>query len=206
MWAYLARLLARLRAEVRVGARVAGITRTHERVSLHLDDGSERRFDRAVVATPPGEILSLLLDADDDERRRFGAWRTDTVRTVVHRDDAPYRARDLPTHTEFDLLRTAADHGYNACLNGIAGLGDGPPWYGLAYHLEGELAGDRVIHTQTHWTPRYTVEALRHRDEVIRSQPWRGTYYVGAWLGDGLQEGAVRSALRVSRLLGGRRV
>jgi predicted NAD/FAD-binding protein len=29
------------------------------------------------------------------------------------------------------------------------------------------------------------------------------TFHVGAWLGDGLQEGAITSALTVSKLLGG---
>ncbi len=205
-WTYLARLLAGLRARVHVATPVLGITRRRRRVVVHLGDGSEPSFDRVVLATPPGEILPLLLDADEAEERRFADWSTRVVRTVVHRDDGPYRARNLPTRTEFDLLRTGADHGYNACLNGICGLGGGPPWYGLAFRLEDELDREQILHTQEHATPCYTVAALRHREEVIRTQPWRGVYYAGAWLGDGLQEGAVRSALRVSRLLGGRQL
>ena len=61
-------------------------------------NGTTQRFDAVVFATPPGEILPTLTDADDGERRRLGAWRSRPIQTVVHTDEgneliskAPYK-------------------------------------------------------------------------------------------------------------------
>jgi predicted NAD/FAD-binding protein len=48
----------------------------------------------------------------------------------------------------------------------------------------------------------YTVEAFRYRHKVIEENGKNNTYHVGAYLGDGLHEGAVVSAKRVAQLIG----
>ena len=92
-------------------------------------------------------------------------------------------------------------------LNRLAGLPpDHPSHYFLAYGLDHEIDPACVVHRQLHHTPFYTVEALRHREEVRETQGERQTFHAGAWLGDGLHEGAVASAVAVSERLGGRRL
>jgi predicted NAD/FAD-binding protein len=46
------------------------------------------------------------------------------------------------------------------------------------------------------------VEALHYRNEVIDTNGENHTYYAGAYLGDGLHEGAIASAMRVAQLIG----
>ena len=75
--------------------------------------------------------------------------------------------------------------------------------FGLAFGMDGEIDPDKVILRQEHHTPDYTVAAYRMRHEVIATNGELHTFHAGAWLGDGLHEGAVRSGLAVSRLLGG---
>ena len=65
------------------------------------------------------------------------------------------------------------------------------------------IAEDRVIHTQHHHTPFYTNEAFRYRDEIADTNGENNTYHAGAYLGDGLHEGAIASAKRVAQLIGG---
>lgn len=48
-----------------------------------------------------------------------------------------------------------------------------------------------------------TVEALRTRGEIIADDGSRATFHAGAYLGNGLHEGAMSSAARVAKLLGG---
>ena len=106
--------------------------------------------------------------------------------------------------TEFDLFRTAAgERGYNAWLNRIAGAPANGPSYGLAHLLDGEIAVRHVLARVDHEVPRYTVDAVRWRDEVVAHQGEHDTWFAGAWLGDGLHEGAVRSASDVAEALGG---
>jgi uncharacterized protein len=57
------------------------------------------------------------------------------------------------------------------------------------------------LHIQQHHTPLYTVAAFRDRQEIIRTNGEYNTYHVGAYLGDGLHEGAITSAIRVAELI-----
>lgn len=112
----------------------------------------------------------------------------------------------IAIRTEFDLFELpASGGGYNAWLNALAGLPPGHAMnYGLALGLEAEIDPARVLLRQTHHSAAFTVAALAHRDEVRAGNGQRNTWHVGAWLGDGLHEGAARSALAISRALGGR--
>ncbi|MBL8347939.1 MAG: FAD-dependent oxidoreductase [Rubrivivax sp.] len=203
-YAYVERLLAGLRGTVYTNAIVQSIRRDDRGVHLVVD-GQPLAFDAVVIATPPDQVLRLLADADEAERRRFGAWRANHVTTLVHADDGLYRRRGVAVRTEFDLFEQPGGGGYNAWLNGLAGLPPGHAVdYGLALGLDAEIDPARVLLRQPHHTAAFTVAALAHRDEVRASNGQRRTWHVGAWLGDGLHEGAAGSALAVATALGGR--
>jgi uncharacterized protein len=102
--------------------------------------------------------------------------------------------------TEFDFFQTGRGWGYNAYLNQLCGISS-PSKYSLAFQLDPLIAQERIIHIQTHHTPLYTVDSLRYRDEVIATNGENNTYHAGAYLGDGLHEGAISSALQVAKLI-----
>ena len=64
------------------------------------------------------------------------------------------------------------------------------------------IAKDNIVHIQNHHTPLYTTESFEYRDEIVETNGENNTYYVGAYLGDGLHEGAITSAFRVATLIG----
>jgi predicted NAD/FAD-binding protein len=101
---------------------------------------------------------------------------------------------------EFDFFQTDLGWGYNAYLNQLCGV-DAAPSYNLAFQLEDLIARDRIVHVQEHHTPFYTVEAFHYRDEVFATNGENHTYHAGAYLGDGLHEGAISSGLQVAQLL-----
>ena len=70
--------------------------------------------------------------------------------------------------------------------------------------IEDEIDPEKIIHIQKHSTPFYSSEAFKYRNEVIETNGENNTFHVGAYLGIGLHEGAVVSALRVSKILGGK--
>ncbi len=72
----------------------------------------------------------------------------------------------------------------------------------MAFGLDSEFDPARILHRQEHEVPAYTVTALSTREEIRAHNGHRRIWYAGAWLGNGLQEGAVCSALAVSRALG----
>ncbi|MFP6616970.1 MAG: amine oxidase, partial [Candidatus Hydrogenedentota bacterium] len=70
-----------------------------------------------------------------------------------------------------------------------------------AYNLDEKIDPEKILHMQEHHTPLYTVDALESRDEIIETNGANNTYHAGAYLYDGLHEGAVRSALTVAQLI-----
>ena len=197
-WSYLERILASLRAEIRTDVAIESIVRDPVRIQAH--GCAPETFDDVVLATPPDQVLALLGDPTADEERRFAAWTQRSVRTLVHDDAGIYARRGIDARSEFDLFRTAGGEcGYNAWLDSIAGAHGG---YGLAHLLDREIAERHVLARVDHEVPRYTVDAVRWRDDVIAHQGEHDTWFAGAWLGEGLHEGAVRSASAVAEALG----
>jgi len=147
----------------------------------------------------------MLADASPDEQRWFGPWASRRIRTLVHCDDGIYRRRGASFATEFDLFELSGGRGgYNALLNLLCGVPDGDGRsYGLAFGLEDEIAPGTVMHVQEYLVPAFTLDSLRSREEIKAGSGRHGIWYAGAWLGDGLHEGAVASALAVSQGLGG---
>lgn len=123
---------------------------------------------------------------------------------MIHTDTDFYRRFHSPHYTEFDVFeKPHGDAGYNAFLNRLCGLPETAPHYNLAYNLTEWIDPSQIIQTQQHHTPLYTVDAMRYRDEVVETNRENHTYHAGAYLGNGLHEGAISSGLAVSRLLGG---
>lgn len=203
---YVDRVEAALRGRVVRSARLRGVRRDPTGVDVLHEDGAVERFDAVVLAVPPHRVLALLCDPSEAERTWFGACTGHTIHTVLHSDTGPYDRRGVHYRAEFDLFELpSGHHGYNAYLNRLAGLSDGGPvHYGLAFELDEELDPAKVIHRQAHDVAVYSEAALAHRASVQAANGARHTWFAGAWLGDGLHEGAVRSAWEVSQRFGGR--
>jgi predicted NAD/FAD-binding protein len=210
MSSYVDRVAASLRGRVALGASLRGVSRGGAAgappVSVIHDDGHEEPFDAVVLAVPPHRVLSLLRDPSPEERRWFGAFEGGFVETVVHTDTSLYERRGARAFSEFDLFELpGGGHGYNAYLDRLAGLsGAGPTHYFLAFDLDAELDPACILHRQLHDVARYDDRALAEREGLRHHNGARATFFAGAYLHDGLHEGAVRSALAVADRLGGR--
>jgi predicted NAD/FAD-binding protein len=163
-------------------------------------DGQTQIFDKVVFATPPDQVMELLADPTNAEVKRFSAWRKNQAKTVIHTDTSMYAKYGINKSSEFDFFQTDRGWGYNASLNQLCGVSS-PVEYSLAFNLGNLIAHDKILHIQEHHTPLYTVEAFRYRNEVILTNGENNTYHAGAYLGDGLHEGAIASALGVAELI-----
>ena len=201
-YTYIERILQFLRGRVVTDAKIEGVGRSPTGVSVRLAEGETIEFDKVVFATTPDEVLRLLDDPNENERRRFAAWRAQVATVVIHDDDGIYEQSTPDYFSEFDVFENPP--GYNAYLNRLAGLSEpGSRHYHLSYNLQSLIAPDRVLHEQHHVTPSYDIDSFAFREEVITANGEHDTLFAGAWLGDGLHEGATCSAVAVSKLLGG---
>jgi predicted NAD/FAD-binding protein len=202
---WMARVLDGLRGALRTSCAPTAIHRLPDGVQLDLPDGTSERFDAVVLAVPPHEVLGLLADPSDAERRAFMEFQGRVMHTTLHHDDGPYTRRGQTYRAEFDCFDLGPGCGaYNARLDRLCALPDDAPPWGLAYGLDDELDPAKIVRRQPHVVSAYTTAAMTHRPSARALSGQRHTFFAGAWLGDGLHEGAITSAVAVSETLGGR--
>ncbi|AFY55508.1 putative NAD/FAD-binding protein [Rivularia sp. PCC 7116] len=201
VYSYIEKILQRFKGEILLNVNVAYTSRIKDGVKIELSDGSTYRFDKVVFATPPDRVLKLLLDPTVAEVRRFGDWGNNQISTLIHTDNSMYSRYGIKQPSEFDFFETATGWGYNAYLNQLCGVSSDVK-YNLAFNIESLINRDKIIQRLEHDTPLYTVESFRYRDEVVETNGENHTYHAGAYLADGLHEGAIASAIRVAQLIG----
>lgn len=201
VYSYIEKILARFKGEVLLNVEIDRIFRSLDAVKIVRSTGEIQEFDKVVFATPPDQVMVLLADPTDAEIKRFSAWKANYATTLVHTDASMYARYGIQQPSEFDFFQTDSRWGYNGYLNQLCGISS-PQHYFLSFQLEELIADDRIIHVQEHHTPLYTTESFRYRDEVVATNGENNTYHAGAYLGDGLHEGAITSALRVAQLIG----
>jgi uncharacterized protein len=201
VYSYIEKILARFKGQVVLNAEIDRIFRNADAVKIVRSTGETQEFDKVVFATPPDQVMALLADPITSETRRFSAWAANHAKTLLHKDDSMYDRYGIQAPSEFDFFQTSHQWGYNSCLNQLCDIAS-PQHHFLSFQLEEMVAPDRVIHVQEHHTPLYTTESFRYRDEVVATNGENHTYYAGAYLGDGLHEGAISSAVRVAQLIG----
>jgi uncharacterized protein len=205
VYSYIEKIVMRFSGEIFLNATITAVQRSDNAVQIQGNiSGSHtfnRHFDQVIFATPPDQVLPMLADARPEEIRRFQAWKPNHITTILHHDCHLYAPHKIQQGSEFDFFQTETSWGYNAALNQLCGITSNPI-YNLAFNLKDQIDPAKIIHIQPHHTPFYDVESFQYRDEIIANNGADNTYYVGAYLGDGLHEGAVTSAMDVARMIG----
>ncbi|MEZ2303796.1 MAG: FAD-dependent oxidoreductase [Microcoleus sp.] len=201
VYSYIEKIIDRFGGKILVNVEIESICRGADGVKIVLSTGEIQEFDKVVFATPPDRVMKLLSDPTDAETKRFSAWQANYATTLLHSDTSMYDRYGIRKLSEFDFFETDKGWGYNASLNQLCGISSSRR-YSLAFHMDELIAKEQIIHIQKHHTPLYTVESFRYRNEIIETNGENHTYHGGAYLGDGLHEGAITSALRVAKLIG----
>lgn len=201
VYSYIEKIIECFGGKILVNVEIESICRGADGVKIVLSTGEIQEFDKVVFATPPDRVMKLLSDPTEAETKRFSAWQANYATTLLHSDTSMYDRYGIRKLSEFDFFETDKGWGYNASLNQLCGISSSRE-YSLAFHLDKLIAKDQIIHIQKHHTPLYTVESFRYRNEIIETNGENHTYHGGAYLGDGLHEGAITSALRVAKLIG----
>jgi len=209
VYSYIEKILSRFKGTIYCNAHIQGVSRDAAGIRIKLANGDEKHFDKVVFATTPDQVLALLTDPSESEIKRFKAWSRNEIKTLIHTDTSIYKHFGVSYFCEFDLfqIKGSGECGYNAYLDRLCGLdGQTETHYSLSYNLEQQIDPKKIIDVQHHISPNYNVEAIHYRQEVKDTNGENNTYHAGAYLYDGLHEGAVTSGFVVSELLGGQKL
>ncbi len=200
---YVERIAKQLTTVV-AGVPVRAIRRVPGGIAVHGVDGSTSHFTRAVVATHPGEALSMLADPTTAERDVLGTFRYTTSQVVLHTDagllpKAP-AARASWNYLLRDCRATAAGVHISYHLNRLQGL-DEPADYLVTLNALDRVAPQQVLARMTYSHPVYderSVAAQRRLAEL--NTP--ALAYAGAYHGWGFHEDGCQSGIEAARVLG----
>ena len=199
-YTYIEKIIEQFNGKVVLNAGLRNISRTTNSVSVTYKKGKIEIFDKIIFAVPPDQVLKLLSDATEKEQRYFRAWRENIAYTIVHTDLLIYKNYGIRQASEFDFFQTRDGWGYNACLNQLCGL-KSVPRYNLSFNLDSLISKEAIIYQAEHHTPMYTVEAFKYRNQIIADNGNNNTCHAGAYLYDGLHEGAVFAGKKAADLI-----
>lgn len=209
VYTYIEKILLQFSGSIHCNVNIVGITRDSTSVQIKLVNGEQHHFDKIIFATTPNQVLALLKDPSENEIKRFKDWKLNQIDTVIHTDTSIYKHFGVTYFSEFDVFQNDENGncGYNAYLDRLCGLDtEDDINFSLSYNMEQHIDPKKIIDCQHHKSPTYNVEAIRYRQEILDTNGKNNTYHAGAYLFEGLHEGAVTSGFVVSDLLGGLRL
>jgi predicted NAD/FAD-binding protein len=202
---YVARMLATMHAELRLGCGARAVTPQGSGVRIALADGSEARFDAVVFACHADQALALLTQPSDAQRHVLGAIRCQSNTAVLHTDTtlmprrrAVWSAWNYLTDDATDRLRNVS---VTYWMNRLQGLDTPEP---LLVSLNPLRAPDpaRVLSTRVYRHPQFDAAAMAAQAALPAIQGAGRLWFAGAWTGWGFHEDGIASAVRVARDLG----
>jgi predicted NAD/FAD-binding protein len=199
---YVERILSRLK-DVRLGTPVLSVSRHSANnrggVIVSTSAGPEA-FDQVVLACHSDQALSLLTDADDEERVALSAIAYQPNRALLHTDPRlmPARRRAWAAWNYLsDGSPGAPEVSVTYWLNRLQPLPFDQPVF-VSLNPLNEPAPETVIREIAYSHPVFDLAAMRAQKRIRERQGARSTWFAGAWLGYGFHEDGLRSGLEVA--------
>jgi predicted NAD/FAD-binding protein len=203
VYSYLETILRKSKMQIKCNAQSIKVERNTQGISLKTN-GEEYFYDAIIIATTPGSVKGLLIDMSDIENEIFKDWEDQSFKTIAHKDLSFYGAYKNIKKTPMDLFFQFHNStiGYNTYQNTVYNL-QTRDHYSFAHNLDEIITKESILHRANHKVPKYS---RNHDDKIKRLHKINGhknTFYAGAYIGNGLHEGAVVSAMSISSKLGG---
>lgn len=199
---YVDRLAARL-TDVRRDCAVTSVTRHDDGVDVRTADDRVARYDHVVVATHADQALSVLADADPQEKEDLGAIGYSTNETWLHRDARVLprrRAARASWNYRAHCGRPAGDVAVSYWMNRLQGLEDADD-YVVTLNPSGHVDPDSVIATMSYAHPVFTRDAVAAAQR-LRNAGGDRLAFAGAHLGWGFHEDGCRSGVEAAASFG----
>lgn len=200
---YVDRMAATMDAELRLGAPVEAVTRGPEGATVRAG-GAAESFDHVILACHSNQALRLLADADPREASVLGRVRYRENRAVLHTDPAwmPRRRACWSSWVyRASSERPEAQPSVTYWMNSLQKIPEETPLF-ITLNPDSPVAEERILDEHICHHPQYDLAALAAQAELPGIQGRRGTWFAGAWTGNGFHEDGLASAVAVTQRLG----
>jgi len=179
------------------------VRRNANGVTVTNADGHSEAFDEVILACHSDQALSLLEDADADERAMLGAIPYSPNEAVLHRDPDLAPARSGAQAAWTYLRETGSDDAaVTYDMNRLQGIDSGKPLY-VTLNPVRQPKPELTFGRYQYYHPQFTTAGMAAQRIFNQVQGVRHTWFAGAWLGYGFHEDGFRAGLRAALRLGG---
>lgn len=203
--AYVKAFLDAFEGQVLLNHGVASIRRDETGPVVKLRDGSEKSYDRVVIAAHADEAYRLLADPSPDETRLLSPWQYSKNQTVLHTDISLLppnrRAWASWNYLREEAVESGSPVTVTYDMNRLQHLHT-ERHYCVTLNPVRPIPRECVIREMDYTHPMFTFEALNTQKALPSLSGQRNTYFCGSYLGYGFHEDAVQSAVTVASQFG----
>ncbi len=201
--AYVARLTASYAGRIRLDCGALSVLRGDDGVRVRDSRGNEERFDHVVLATHADQALSLLDDADENERAILGAFRYSRNLAVLH-TDARFMPKRRAAWSSWNFIGEARNDGLCVTywMNRLQSIGGATDLFVTLNPPRPPRAGT-LLHSELYEHPMYDPRAMLAQSQLWSLQGRNRTWFCGAYFGAGFHEDGLQAGLAVAEALGG---
>ncbi|WP_315728969.1 MULTISPECIES: NAD(P)/FAD-dependent oxidoreductase [unclassified Bradyrhizobium] len=203
---YVQKLTSAFRGSLRLGCAVTAVERTSQGVVVRDSFGHRDSYDHVVIAAHSDQALSMLSDADTQERDVLGAIRYSPNTIYLHRDIRlmPRRQRAWASWNFLRWQREGTplnDVAVTYWMNNLQGIDPDKPLF-VSLNPPFAPAPELTFGKYLCEHPQYTAPAFAAQKRLPDIQGHRRTWFCGAWTGYGFHEDGLRSGLAAAEALG----
>ena len=198
---YIAPLTAPFRNRIIKDAIITSIGRSDLGVTLQFRDGSARQFDEVVFACHGYQILPLLAQPTDTERKVLSSFTTSRNETCLHTDSTLLPKRAAARASWNYLLGDSGKVTVTYHMNRLQSLRTAAD-YCVTLNANGAVDPGRVLSSMVYAHPLFTHAAIRAQERWPEISGKNRTHYCGAYWFYGFHEDGVRSGMRVAEAFG----
>ena len=196
---YLAPLCNSFKQHIKLNSAIESITRSADAVTIQAHGKSPETFDAVFIATHSDQALEMLSDPSPLEAQVLGAIKYQYNQAVLHTDESvlPTNRRawgawnyHLAKHSsEPSPQRVALTYNMNILQNI-----DAPVQFCVTLNNDSAIDPAKIIKRIDYHHPLFTQESVQAQSRQKDLNGTLGTYYCGAYWGNGFHEDGVRSA------------
>ncbi len=199
--AYLAPLTAPFRERIASGVEIRSVARSEHGVTISFHGLANATFDEVVFACHGDQVLPLLAEPTEAERKILGSFTTTRNEACLHTDAALLPKRSAARASWNYLLGDSGRVTVTYHMNRLQSLGT-PEDYCVSLNANGAVNPAHALRRIAYEHPLFNRAAIRAQQQWQEISGKHHTHFCGAYWFYGFHEDGVRSGLRVAGALG----
>jgi predicted NAD/FAD-binding protein len=198
---YLAPITAPFRKRITSNVEIRTIARSEHGITISFNGLADAAFDDVVFACHGDQVLPLLAQPTEAERKILGSFMTTRNEACLHTDSALLPKRPAARASWNYLLGNSGSVTVTYHMNRLQSLGTLED-YCVSLNANGAVNPGRALRRIVYEHPLFTKAAIRSQEQWHEISGKNHTHFCGAYWFYGFHEDGVRSGLRVAEALG----